>query len=329
MRLVWPVAEPDDVRRRDAGLLERRVRGTVSPGVAECTSTNGAQTCGASGTWGPITPCTGQTCIVGVCTGVCAPNQTQCVGNGVEECNASGQWGTATACAGVCTAGQCSGTCTPPATQCSGYVVETCDGGGNWGAPVACVSSTCVSGTCTGVCAPGQTECLGNVIQSCGTSGTWQTEATCSGATPACLNSTCVACSPTTTQCVGNSAQTCGATGSWQTPVACTNQTCISGVCTGSCAPARTRGQRQPDPDVQRRHLAHGEHLLAHDARLLEQRLRRVLAERHAVRGQQRGDVQRGRVVGDPRRVHQPDVRERRLHRIVRPRPDAVQRRQG
>jgi hypothetical protein len=212
-----------------------------SPGVAQCTTTNGAQTCGASGTWGPVTACSGQTCVVGVCTGVCAPNQTQCVGNGVEECNASGQWGTATACAGVCTAGQCSGTCTPPATQCSGNGVETCDSGGNWGSPVACVSSTCVSGACAGVCAPGQTECLGNVIQSCDASGTWQTQATCSGATPACLNSTCVACSPTTTQCVGNSAQTCSATGSWETPVSCTNQTCISGVCTGSCAPGETQ----------------------------------------------------------------------------------------
>ncbi len=42
-------------------------------------------------------------------------------------------------------------------------------------------------------------------------------------------------------QCSGNAVETCSASGTWSAAVACTNQTCISGVCTGTCAPGQTQ----------------------------------------------------------------------------------------
>jgi len=48
------------------------------------------------------------------------------------------------------------------------------------------------------------------------------------------------ACTPGATQCSGNGVQTCGDGGSWGSPSACVDQTCVSGACTGMCAPGQT-----------------------------------------------------------------------------------------
>ena len=38
-------------------------------------------------------PCSASlTCVGGVCSGVCGPSQTQCLGNGVETCDGTGSW---------------------------------------------------------------------------------------------------------------------------------------------------------------------------------------------------------------------------------------------
>jgi hypothetical protein len=53
---------------------------------------------------------------------------------------------------------------------------------------------------------------------------------------------------------------------------------------------------------------------------------RRVHAGRHAVLGQRRSDLWFDRAVGPDRRLHEPNVRRRRVRRRVRPRAKAVQR---
>src|SRR5882672_9341310 len=44
-------------------------------------------------------------------------------------------------------------------------------------------------------------------------------------------------CSSGTTQCDGNAVQVCDAAGQWGAPMDCGNQACVSGGCSGVCAP--------------------------------------------------------------------------------------------
>jgi hypothetical protein len=209
--------------------------------TVQCSG-NGVETCDMTGNWGAPVACQNMTCVNGKCTGVCAQGATLCSNNGVETCSTSGMWGTAVACTNsTCVNGSCTGMCAPMQTQCSGNTPQTCNANGGWTSASACSNQTCVGGMCSGVCGPGQTQCLGQAIQSCDSSGGWTTQTTCSAPMPACLNSSCVACSPTTKQCgSGNGVETCSDAGSWGPPVACTNQTCVGGVCSGTCAPGQT-----------------------------------------------------------------------------------------
>jgi len=163
-------------------------------------SGNGVQTCSASGTWGSPVTCTNQTCINGVCSGVCAPGQTQCSGNATEACTASG----------------------------------------TWGSPSSCTNQTCVNGACTGVCAPGQTNCSGNTPQTCSSTGTWTNQATCAQPKPTCQGGSCVCTQTICTSdntCSGlNTTQDCSACGDKCNPTNATAASCSGTTCSYTCA---------------------------------------------------------------------------------------------
>jgi len=241
-----------------------------TPAATQCSATSdAAETCDTCGQWESVA-CVKQTCVAAVCTGVCAPGQTNpltCAGNcGVDTqtCTASGTWldgtcvqgacapnatqtcdtyGTQT-CQSTCTWGACScplaPVCTPVATQCSGNAAQTCSACGQW-VGGACVNQTCVSpGACTGVCAPAQTDPVacgncGTDTQTCTASGAWKTSGTCAGQG---------VCAPNATQtCNTNGTQTCTAGCAWgvcscpATPPVCTPGAlqCTSGITAQTC----------------------------------------------------------------------------------------------
>ena len=227
--------------------------GVCAPGQTQCTG-NGVETCTASGTWGTAVGCTNSACVTGACTGTCAPGAMQCSGNGVQTCSAGGTWGAADRPAPTRRAsrGACPGVCAPGQMQCAGNGVETCGASGTWGSPVACTNQACVAGACTGVCAPGATQCSGNGVETCSASGhvgprrrvhepDVRSAASARGRAPRARRSA------RATAC-----ETCNASGSWGTASACTNQTCVGGVCTGSCAPGADAVLGQRGGDVQR-----------------------------------------------------------------------------
>jgi hypothetical protein len=100
--------------------------------------------------------------------------------------------------------------------------------------------------------------CFGDTSYQCNADGTqWVMGATCGAGLCNATTNQCAACVPASTRCGGtNDAQTCGSTGQWPptdgTDVGCVNQTCASGVCSGSCAPGQiqcidTNGYRSCD----------------------------------------------------------------------------------
>ena len=118
-----------------------------TPGAGQCVGASPAQqpqTCDAMGTWqnAGIACASNQTCVLGVCTGVCAPGQTQCSGNSLETCNTSGQWSGA-ACASLC----CGGACVDAETD-----ANNCGSCGH-----SCPSGPCSVGVCDMLLASGQT----------------------------------------------------------------------------------------------------------------------------------------------------------------------------
>jgi hypothetical protein len=181
---------------------------------------NATETCTTNGTWSGTTACSNKTCVGGVCSGFCAPGQTQCSGLTPQSCNTSGQWSNGTPCAHVCSNGSCTGVCSPNATQCAGNTQQTCDSGGQWQDTETC-PYVCANGACTGVCAPGATQCcfdngtttvcgptesglfpsaLGTesvYTQSCTPSGEWSSGAACNGCGSGTFNTEhiCTTCS--------------------------------------------------------------------------------------------------------------------------------------
>jgi formylglycine-generating enzyme len=145
-----------------------------APGALQCTGQQ-PQTCDAAGAWQSSgSPCNAsQTCVSGLCTGVCGPGEMTCEGNGVALCQSA-----------------------------------DADAGGQWGSPAACMNQTCSAGatsdagaasaSCQGVCAPGQTTCLGkSTPQTCATTGQWQPAASCFGTSaPFCIQGACTTTPP-------------------------------------------------------------------------------------------------------------------------------------
>jgi len=73
-----------------------------------CNSTGACVECLTSG------HCADQTCVGFDCTGVCAPDQTQCVGNVPQSCDGNGNWVDGVLCQAYCGQGACMN---PPSCQ--------------------------------------------------------------------------------------------------------------------------------------------------------------------------------------------------------------------
>jgi hypothetical protein len=235
-----PDALPDQTTAGEAGHDSGEGGGDVaSESVAEAaadgtTDSGGVRPTDASA---GCDACVDQTCLNGMCSGVCAPNQTRCFGNLIQTCNASGGWQTQTMCSGstpACLESTCVA-CSPATSQCTmtGNSFETCGDAGSWGSPFSCIDQTCINGACTGMCAPNQTQCSGNGVQTCTANGTWGGAVPCTNS--ACINGQCAgSCTPGALQCSGNGVETCSVSGMWGSPVACAQPTptCMNGACT-------------------------------------------------------------------------------------------------
>jgi hypothetical protein len=207
------------------------------PATTQCMG-NGVQTCGSNGQWGAAAACSASlTCVGTKCTGVCGPNQTECMGpDDMATCNASGAWGSAVACTNqTCVGNTCTGVCAPTQTKCVGNGVETCNGSGQWSAAVACAANkTCLAGACGGSCGPNETQCADTGHQETCIAGAWGPPVACNDET--CVTNVCTGqCAPGETQCgAGQQPQTCSATGTWQNSgAACSGSTpsCVAGTC--------------------------------------------------------------------------------------------------
>ena len=79
------------------------------------------------------------------------------------------------------------------------------------------------------------TQCSNNGVETCSAAGQWSTPA----ALFVCMGGATRACTPGATECstTANAVLTCGADGQWGSSVSCVGQTCVSGACSGVCAP--------------------------------------------------------------------------------------------
>lgn len=98
------------------------------------------------------------------CFGVCAPGNTECVGQTSEHtCNEAYQWGDAVECTDGCdnTTGECKdgASCTDGATKCSDHKFRKCVEGA-WTVEEACKYACNETSGCYGVCKPNDTECV-------------------------------------------------------------------------------------------------------------------------------------------------------------------------
>ena len=211
------------------------------------------------------------------CSNSCTQGQTTCMAGGLATCTlgANGCWAYAApvACGARQTCGGTAGTAT-----CSCNTDPTCSAVGMTCAsptslatcakdPQGCfyvaMSTTCSNGACsagaccTNTCTPGEKTCMPGGLATCvqGANGCWAYGAaaacgsrqTCTGAAgagactcntdPVCGNSTGNICPTTsTTATCSVDGQNCIYESASST---CTNQTCVSGQCTGVCAPTQ------------------------------------------------------------------------------------------
>jgi hypothetical protein len=135
-----------------------------------------------------------------MCTGSCAPSQTECQGNTAYSCS-NGTWANPTNC--------------------------------------STNNTTCVNGVCSGQCAPGQTNCSGSTPQTCSSTGTWTNQATCMQPNPDCSGGSCT-CLETmcSGQCVNTQTNTgdCGGCGNVCSVSHESAVTCTGGTCSYTCA---------------------------------------------------------------------------------------------
>lgn len=210
------------------------------PGESDCDG-NSPRTCGMDSKWQVGTACVGQTCVMGVCQGECAPG-IRCLGNTPELCNDAGQWEGIMPCDSgqVCIAGTCN--CVTGDLRCFQNTPQLCNASNQWvdDGP-ACSGQTCDPdmAACVGVCEPAQKQCLDAMTaQLCDAKGQWQTVATC---VLGCIAGECASCTLGQVRCTGNTPQTCGVNGQWQDEPICVGQTCLGGSCLGECEPGSLR----------------------------------------------------------------------------------------
>ena len=219
---------------------------------------------------------------------VCAPGQTLCSGNGVADVQHQRAHGR-NAPSGVLEPdlrdGQsCTGSCAPGQVTCSGNSTESCQSNGTFGNPAACTNTTCVAGVCSGSCAPGHDAVLGQRRPD-----------------------------------VHRAAEP-GARA-----VACSNQNLRDRrLHRAACAPGQVTllGQHRRDVPVER-HLRRAARVLQHDVR--RGRVREAACTRQARRSARATAsrvLRRHRQLGHRGRLHQPDVRGRRVYGYVRSQPD-------
>jgi len=115
--------------------------------------------------------------------------------------------------------------------------------------------SSTSSGSSNGACTPGATECAsGTEVQACTASGQWGTTTTCgtrqrctgSAGSAACVCNTDPVCTSASNVCAsGSTVANCVQDDSGcfyeASTATCSDQTCVSGACTGVCAPGQTR----------------------------------------------------------------------------------------
>jgi hypothetical protein len=154
-------------------------------GSARCDTPATRSVCVGS-MWGAPVPCANQTCVGDICTGECAPDQTECRPDGQYECNEDGEWELAEACA-MCVEEAAGARCV--ACMADDYECRSDD---QWG------------------CNDQQTAF--EYEQECA--------AGCSAATGRCANQVCNPLNPVT--CVSGDVQRCNSNGSAFTTVDCT-----------------------------------------------------------------------------------------------------------
>jgi len=247
-----PIATGDDCNDNDANLYPGHPEACTTtpdggaPGGTLCAS--GQISCLPNGQVSACTgtiACSGQACVSGACTGMCAPGQTQCTTDltGFETCGLDGTWGAAVTCTDETCAGSggtagCQGSCAQgEAPQCgtgtsSGYV-QTCNTSGAWVNAVTKCPFICSSGMCAGSCMPGTSSCNGAVPELCNSSGIPVPGPVTAGQCGA-------ACTPAgnPTQCVGPSSatpQTCNPSGQWA------SGSVTAGKCGATCTPGGTQ----------------------------------------------------------------------------------------
>ena len=205
------------------------------------------------------TPCAAdETCVGASCLKhECEPGTSFCADEAVHLCAENGlSSSTTTSCAwnqycdqastscqsGVCAAGQ---------SACDVNVKTSCnaDGSGYTGLRTDCGSDkTCEAGECQPHnCQPDSKVCLDNGVKTCAPNGLTSSVEACTGDTfcaEGAGTATCQprVCQPNEPSCEGNTAHVCDEIGSgFVDDVNCTdtNDTCVAGVCQGSCAPGQ------------------------------------------------------------------------------------------
>jgi hypothetical protein len=233
---------------------------------------NDVETCTANGTYGSGVACNSQTCVNGVCTGVCAPGQTDCSGNTTQNCSSTGTWQNVTTCAQPtpsCVNGSC--TCTETICGSSCTLLDTtsdCSACGDVCTLTNATSATCNGSTCSYTCNAGTSDCNTTAPNTGG----------CECLTPACCpggTNTGAPCQTTHSDGLGNSYYDCNnlytVTPNTFTPVtameACTGYAVSQGKTAANCSDGWSCAGVKADRRWHRRGPGHhGLLLLEHDS---------------------------------------------------------------
>jgi hypothetical protein len=174
------------------------------PGTVRC-ALDQPQRCSPSGVWQDEGSACEHACLLGACT-VCEPNTATCDENTLVTCSAVGTLQMTPCTGQACSMGACTGVCTPGPTAitCADNTPSTCSSMGTWVAGAPCgESATCVNAVgCTGECRAGRVECASETsVRTCQGDGTWSTSS-CGGG-QVCTSGACCTPESTSTTCSG------------------------------------------------------------------------------------------------------------------------------
>jgi hypothetical protein len=189
-------------------------------------------------------------CQDGGCTGVCDPDDAECVNEKERRyCDSSGQWQNET-CENACIGTACGGECSPGSLSCgtptNGQIpVEVCVGG-DWDATTTICDSGCTDGKCTGGCQKDDTQCAvlpggTHAVLTCPADGAdWADATTTTCENQACVNGVCTGvCKPGTSECSGKTRRVCSAQGDWESEECQFLCSATESGCVGECEPGR------------------------------------------------------------------------------------------